>query len=508
MGLVTEERTGPDYANPELICHELVRERIRNWMHDHPQDRDDLTENTILLAYADRLKAVFKALRHQNMTAALEAGSRALVYCVQAGAWQRLGDFAGVVVTSTSDPRLLAGLLPYLEAAAESAPEGKPRWSCLCYLGDALMNAGRPDASLPFYEQAATQSRTAAEAGGEMGRQAWADVGWITGNWAIALVMNGELDNARRRHLESAEAEKKAGMPAVNVLGRALEALRIDILKGGAAQALPEVETRLAQIDLWWRQHRAGQPVPEAPDPQFLARVLIGALDIAMEVHFAQQDWGSALRRIDATLEVKRALERPEEDIAATRMDRANMLGKLPGRFGEAKAELENCLQAFQNDPASRAKVLGSLANLFGEQGDVAQAITQQSRALALCEALPDPQDRAISHNNLANYLEGSRMPSALAESPRHQLAALIYQLVSGLGQDLQTSLRNYAVRFRCAHAAGTELDMPRVAELLADPAFRPLDDWLRQRKADLAAVQAAVDQALDMVQQATVGDV
>ena len=86
VGLVTEERTGPDDANPDLTCHELVRERIRAWMLDHPQDRDELTENTIRLAYAERLEAVFKGLQHQNMTAALEAGSRALVYCVQAGA--------------------------------------------------------------------------------------------------------------------------------------------------------------------------------------------------------------------------------------------------------------------------------------------------------------------------------------------------------------------------------------------------------------------------------------
>ena len=168
-------------------------------------------------------------------------------------------------------------------------------------------------------------------------------------------------------------------------------------------------------------------------------------------------------------------MKRPAEDIAATRMNRAIVLGKL-GRFGEAKAELEDCLQVFQNNPASSARVLSSLADLFAKQGDVAQAITQERRALALREQLPDPGDRAISHNNLANYLERSGTPSALAESPRHQLAALIYLLVAGLGQDLQTSLRNYAIRFRRAHAAGTPLAVPRVAELLADPAFHPLE--------------------------------
>jgi tetratricopeptide (TPR) repeat protein len=367
------------------------------------------------------------------------------------------------------------------------------------------MTSGRPDASLPFYVQAATLARTAAEAQGEHGRQAWADVAAITGNWANALRYVGDLDAARQRHLDSAEAEKKAGKPAVYVIGSELEALRIDILRGQVAQALPQVDTRLAQVEAWWQQHRAGQPVPEAPNPESLARALISALDIARQAHFAQQDWEPALRRIDAILEVKRALERPVEEIARDRMNRAVVLGRL-GCFGEAQAELEACLQVFQNDHAVRATGLSSLATLFNAQGDVAQAITQQRRALALREQLPDPEGRAISHNNLALYLERSGTPSALAESPRHRLADLIYCLVSGLGESLQTSLGNYARCFRLAQAAGTPLTVPRVAELLADPAFRPLADWLRQRQVDVAEVQAAVDQALDRARQAALG--
>lgn len=48
-------------------------------------------------------------------------------------------------------------------------------------------------------------------------------------------------------------------------------------------------------------------------------------------------------------------------------------------------------------------------------------------------------------------------------------------------------------------------LTVPRVAELMTDPAFHQLADWLRQRQAD---VQAAVDQALDMAQQAALGTI
>jgi tetratricopeptide (TPR) repeat protein len=203
--------------------------------------------------------------------------------------------------------------------------------------------------------------------------------------------------------------------------------------------------------------------VPEAPDPEPLARALLSALDIAQDAHFAQEDWEPALRYSDAILEVKQVLKRPAEDIALTRKNRANVLMEL-GRFGEAKADLEVCLQVFQNDPANRASVLNALAILFDKQGDVPQAILQQRRVLALDEQSPSPRDRAGSHYNLALYLERSGTPSALAESPRHQLAALIYQLVIGPGQDLQTSLHNYVILFRRAQSTGTPLTVPRVA--------------------------------------------
>jgi tetratricopeptide (TPR) repeat protein len=416
---------------------------------------------------------------------------------VQAGAWERLGGFASRLVTSITDPRLLAGLIPHLQTAAESAPAGQPRWSCLTYLADALRKGDRPDTSLPFYEQAASQASTAAEAGGAGAGKAWSDLAWITGNWANALLMTGHPDAARQWYIEAAEASRQAGRPAIYVIASELEALRIDIKQGRVDAALPAVETRLAQVEQWWQAHRAGQPVPEAPDAEVLARAFISALDIAGQADVARQDWASALRRVDAVLKVERALQRPAQDLGATRMNRAIVLGKIPGRFGEARAELEACLALFVNDPTRAARTRGSLADLFDAQGDVAQAITQERRALALCEQLPDPADRATSHHNLANYLERHGTPSARAESPPHRLAALIYRLVAQAGQALQTSRHNYAIDFHRAQAAGTGLAVPRLAELLADATFDPLEQWLRQRQVDVDALQAAVDQFL-----------
>ncbi|GAB6042971.1 CHAT domain-containing protein [Endothiovibrio diazotrophicus] len=515
LGLVTSLGDGEEPA--AYGCHELVRERIRARVLNQAEG-PEWDEDRARLAYAERLETAFHALLHLDGTAALRAGARALVYCIQARAWGRLGNFVSTLVTGTSDPRLLEGLIPHLQSAVEAAPEGEPRWSCLCYLGDALESAGQPDRSLPFYEQAAAQARAAAEgASGAMSvttsdapveptpalRQAWADLAWITGNWAVALVLNGDLDAARRRHLESAEANKQAGRPLIHGIARELEALRVDVMQGRVEEARPEIASRLAQVAGWWRRGRAGERLPEAPDAEPLARTYISALDIAREADYAREDWSAALERLDATLEVEQALQRPPEEIGATRFNRATVLMQLPDRLAEARRELEACLALFQHHPVLRAKILSSLADIYHRQEDFAQALTQERRALALCEQLTDPADRAISHNKLANYLEAPGGEPNRAESARHRLAALAYRLAAGLWQHLQDSLRNYARVFRRARAEGQPSAVPRLAELLADPAFHPLDQWLRQRRVDPEELQQTIDQLLEPIRQA-----
>lgn len=47
--------------------------------------------------------------------------------------------------------------------------------------------------------------------------------------------MSGDLDTAHQRHIESSEAHKKASHPAIYVIGRELEAFRIDIKQGKVA---------------------------------------------------------------------------------------------------------------------------------------------------------------------------------------------------------------------------------------------------------------------------------
>ena len=218
VGLATEERTGPEDENPNLTCHELVRERIRAWMEQRPQDQAELTENTIRLAYAERLEAVFKALQHQNMTAALAGGQpRARLL--------RAGRSVGPAGQFRRDGHQLARSAP-VGGTDPASPDrrrvharGQARWRASA---TSPMRLGRRP---PRCEPAVLRAGRRPSPRRRRGRRrrlstGWSDVAWITGNWANALVEVGNLDAARQRHLEAAEADRKAGSPAIDVIGQ------------------------------------------------------------------------------------------------------------------------------------------------------------------------------------------------------------------------------------------------------------------------------------------------
>jgi tetratricopeptide (TPR) repeat protein len=498
VGLLDEHRIEPNEKNFGYSCHELVRERIIIFI----QGQANPDPKPIWLDYAKHLYTFFKMLETSDVTAAFQIGVRAVVYCAQAQAYDALSQIASAVVSSSIDMRSLQGLIPHLQEAANSAPKGEARWSCLACLADTLCRGGYPEASLPIYQQAAYQAHTFAQtSSGDSA--AWTDFAWISGNWAHALSDCGQHISARERLLACTAAQKKAGELPLTIIGSELEALRIDILQGEVGSAIPQIETRLTQVARWWKQHQTGQAVPEAPDVVILARTFISALGIAANADFVKADWPSALVRIETILQVQQALHLSPQDIAATRIDYANVLAQLR-RFDDAKAELETCLNTFDADPASKARVLTAIAALFAQQSDLPQAIAQERRALALLAPLFAPQECGISHANLANYLEKSTETTIQVGSNNHQLAALIYFLCTDHQLYLQVTLRNYAIRFYQAHINHTVLSIPRISRLLIQSDFHPLSTWLHQwlpqNQSDLIQLQADVDALLENV--------
>ncbi|WNJ82661.1 CHAT domain-containing protein [Pseudomonas canadensis] len=491
VGLVTETRLNEVDSNPEFSCHELVRERIQNWMDRHPEDRQELDQPSIRIAYAERLVGFFQAMRLENMGLALEAGSRALIYCVQAQAWERLEGFVSSLITSIRNSRDADLLIPYLQIAVDNVLDDQVRLSFLCSLADALATVGRLDISASTYQRAADLGHSLTENGADEGLAAWSSLAVIYCNWAVVHSSYGQFDLARQCYVNSSHAEQKNGSPAINTLINDLQILKLDIKLGHAEQAEPAVTKILDQVRDWWVRHLAGESLSDAPDAETLTRTLIGAYSTAMQIDDAKQDWDASLEKMDIVLRIEQQLARPAEDIGATRFNRANTLMQMPLRLDEARDELESCIKLFQ-EPNMRAKVLSSLASLAEKQNDLPMAISQERRALALHQQMPDPIGRADSHNNLASRLVMRGTVSDLEEYPRHRLASFIYSLETG--QDLSEIMTNLLIDHRNTRSSGNTVPLPRLDDLLRVPEFRALVQWLDQRQVDLDTLQANID--------------
>ncbi|WP_164706395.1 CHAT domain-containing protein [Methylobacterium sp. XJLW] len=482
LGLVTEETAEPDDGPPLFRCHEVVRECIFAWMNEHPDDLDGLTATYVRTYYGTLLGSLFREMRRTDMRAALEAGRRAIVYFLDARAYDQLRYFADGVIIHTSDPETLNVLMPYLQNAALQAPEEHGRAVCLLILADALDNSGRSPESLTFYDQAADLARTAARQAGGDGRQEWSDLSVILGNWAAALRKVGDLSASRKRQSENAEALRKAAAPAVHIIGSELEMLRLDILDGRSEEVLPDVEARVAEIERWWSQSIAGDVPPDAPHHGLLAQFLLSGLDAARMAHTQRQDWTSALRLTDQKLDVLKSLGSPLGDLASEENNRAVFLTQL-GRLGEAKRVLERSLDIFKNNPLSRARALHNIAEILEKTGDTSEAVRQQRRAITIFDALPYFEDRSAAHHNLANYLEIQKLPAE-----KNRVAALIYGLLSGGAAQFRMAVQGYGQLLASSADAGSL----SIRDLMADAAFQPLSEALQG--VDVGALQANLD--------------
>jgi hypothetical protein len=251
------------------------------------------------------------------------------------------------------------------------------------------------------------------------------------------------------------------------------------------------------------------QPAPEAiPDTP---EMQIASANAAKHAAFARHDWAGALPHIDTMLRLKPTLQPPAEatDMGVDHFNRAHVLIQL-ARFDEARIELDICQDIFKAEPDMLCKVHGQLAALLAMQGDLAQAIAHQRTGLALLEgmdnenasqapgSLPDPRDRVISHNNLADYLTRTNMARDYIEASYHQIAVLAYSLC--VPEKEQALRRKWAVGVLKARIASNKPLIPPLAEVLAQEAFAPLAHWLQRWQAENHSTMAQLQAQLDEI--------
>ncbi|NQT16967.1 MAG: hypothetical protein HQ582_29690, partial [Planctomycetes bacterium] len=124
---------------------------------------------------------------------------------------------------------------------------------------------------------------------------------------------------------------------------------------------------------------------------------------------------------------------------------------------------------------------------------EIAEAIALERQALAVRNTLPDPSDRAFSHDNLGNCLAKDGKE---AEAARHHAAALAYAICIGR-RDL-AGFRNLPIRARRALAAGERYTLPPLEAILAQEEFAALGQFLDSHKVDPAALQAELDRLVE----------
>ncbi|MDI3283852.1 CHAT domain-containing protein [Polyangium sp. 15x6] len=483
-----------------LGFHPLVGERTAAWRAARAKEADGSEQAGILRAFGGWYASRFwTRMQGGKMVEALEAGRRGIRELVRAGAIEGLARVAPGMVTSTRDPAQLSPIIADLRAVIDLTPPGRARWVLRSALADALDNVGRPNDGLTVFQQAATEAE---EAGHHE------DLSIILQDWACALVGVGEFEEARRTYQRSARVAAQAGRHRVYVLGSELEALRIDVIQGRAADVLSAIEARLGEVHAFWQRRQTGEEVPNAPGVEQLARVLISALDIAREALSNLEQWQEALDRIDAIEAVDRARGESMHTLARTRFNRYQPLLELArqastrGNATEerrlcevAKRLLEECLDIFRGagDVIHEVTARSALANVWSRLGDPAQALKQEQMALDVRNAQPAPEARSVSHHNLAAYLQATGKGM---EGSRHWLAGLVYRLATGL--DVHPSLRALAFHHHLTSSRGETFTPPTLASLLQDPEFAPLRQFLADRGEDIEALDDRIRAAIE----------
>ena len=473
-------------SEDSYALHELVAERAAAWMDLHPGERGGRTEVEVWKAYGEWYGEAFRRLFGSGKRElAVDAGGRGIRYLVRARAFESLSRFVSGVITSTVSPSLLRSILALLQTVEAEA--GELRWHIRTDIADVLRMAERADEALPFYEQAASDAETAGNDDA---------LGVIYYNWGNALVMVSQLDRAREVYQRCVTAKRRTGISRLAIVTCELGCLRIDVLQGHAADALPDIEERLSEVRTWWAQHQNGAPIPGAPDGELLARVFLGALGIARAANVELDRWQASLALQDEIEGTERALGYGEHQLAISRMNRYWPLLKL-GKVDDAMAVLVECREVYREvgDETRELRAIGAQADVWNRLGDSHQAVALAQRVLALSERLPSPNDRAISHLNLSIYLhnEGLR-----AETPAHLLAALAYCLVMGIApRDALNIIEGF---IKQATARGDRFELPRLANILATPAFAPLRAFLDERGVSTADLQTAIDTAVEQV--------
>ncbi len=358
----------------------------------------------------------------------VHAGRSAAPYLLRGQHWEQAATLLQEVVYRDVSPGTIAGVLPWLRRIAQVTRGMPAEMGVAGILAKVLLEAGRwPEAEVLLREVVEStvqrgEWRTASVAAGDL-----LNLLVATGHAQEVLgLVEQKKDYTRRADLGpwSQLADEAQRLQLLNALGRYDEVLAAIEQLRRTIRNLPEQSAQEEAVKPW--------------------KVREGILDTGHSAALGLKQWETMLSLNREIVASEQARGAPQLDVAGTRFNDYGPLLRLK-RYDEARALLAACRAVFEREAAvpQLGRVFCALADLEDKLGHPARAISFQHTALRYSYLAREPEDCAISHDNLSNCLQrvGGERPTALA----HRLAAGVVRLQTGSGM-LATTLRNLAI--------------------------------------------------------------
>lgn len=359
----------------------------------------------------------------------VEGARHAAPYLLRAQRWEEAGALLERMIQRDTSPETLALAIPLLRQIAEKTLGTAVELAGASLLGNALLQAGR-------YTEAEAALR-------EVITRCLAQ-----GNYRMASVTLGRLFNLLHRTsrfeeaLQTAEEKaaytRRAGLGPWTQLSDECQRLRVLDALGRYAEVLATVEQHRVQMKDLPEQSAAEEIIHVWNVREIL-------LEIGGSAALGLKQWETVLTLNAERVKYKHQRGADELEIARARFNSYSPLLRLR-RYRDARALLEYCRAVFERESAvyELSAVYGALADLEDNEDHPASAARFEQAALRYTYQAGSPEDCAISHHNLANYInraEGGAPDAALA----HRLADAIICFQIGSG-GFATSLRNLAL--------------------------------------------------------------
>lgn len=443
---------------------------------------------------ADFWIAVYQKGREEELRGGgqlvLLAGRSAAPYLLRQRRWGEASMLLDRVLLRDRSPGTAAAVLPWLRRIAEETQGTERELIDAGVLANALWKAGR-------WREAEAMERARIQECVKQGQ--FRPASTATGRLVNILMATGRAEEALERVEEKKGYTRDAGLGPWTQLSD--EGWRLQLLN--ALGRYDEVPAAVQEL----RQEMAA--LPEESEQEEAAvpwNVREGILDAGRSAAMRLERWEDALALSTEIVVSTEARGAPPLEVARARFNDYGPLLSLR-RYGEARALLDACRQAFEREKylLGLGSVFSALADLEDELGHYKQAEAFEETALRYTYLCGDPEDCAISHNNLSTYQKrsGGERKTALA----HRLAAGVIGLQSASGR-LTVRLRNLAIDF--AEFAPEPPPFPAsfdemcdIVERVEGVRFRELFDRLPQRAASGdGALQAVIELAAKAVEQ------